>query len=928
MTGSRKAFFILALVAALSISGCTVEHPQEIAEYQVRVESRPEGAGKVTGGGIYKDGETVTMEAGAADAYVFARWEENGREVSDSSRYQFTVRGDRELTAVFKEPAEPDKPAVVDFDPDSHVQFMGQALERQKALEFTGLTEEEISMAGMAVGESYVAFQEKNTAELVFFQRENLQERGRVKTDFDLTNFRSWEGYFWGDLLVVKSRDTEGNDLLAVYGPSDEGITLFWETSLENVKAAPAGKEGSEYLLVYDSMRRNDFVRAGQVSFLKLLVRDGSRLSTIWEKDEQWHVTDVLPYSEDKLLLATADRGWLFVDLRDFSVEELGVGGPHEEKIWNELGRSHENGLVYTFEGVDQSGSVLASVQGRMLAGEYGERQGIFHQIWAPSEEDMKLVAENFSLRGEGPAYWAFHEEDALYTRFAPHHRSSRWLSWKGPGEIDHRDAGGYYSVVELNESALKHALEKGRYGDETRLIPGEEKEKPPAPLSDFFKIRKDFGYRSNSAVTKLSVTGGLDLLLQRSDGVHFLSEAGETKGAVRVTASRIAAGAIDEKHRQVYFFGGGQLFRISYGDLCDVERQTIFPSLRAEWSMKTEGTTVELAEDEEMLYLVNYNWQQRRSSVRAVEKSTGREKWHFKVEGEVSTPHRLAVTADTVRFVDREGSLHVLDAFTGALQKRVQLEFDLDFFQTQLIGDDHVYVSGRIEGRNHLIALDAASGEKLWDFAAASGRIGNVTLLDGLLYMGDGDFGKGFLYVLDPQSGREKEKFETGIVEAVSPVIRDNLLVSGGYGEGDYAYLYALDLESGKMKWQFELGYKAFLMQPAVAGEMIYTLSFSYGDTYGALHALDLQTGNERWINSQYYFHSDPVYSHGFVYVSDQNRYLCVLDAMTGKIKWKFNPSVSTYLFPSMYGGFSLPVVVGDEAVFFAAEDTLQALD
>lgn len=57
--------------------------------------------GTATGGGVYGDGDTATIEATAYPGYVFVNWTEAGDVVSTSASYSFTSVADRSLVANF-----------------------------------------------------------------------------------------------------------------------------------------------------------------------------------------------------------------------------------------------------------------------------------------------------------------------------------------------------------------------------------------------------------------------------------------------------------------------------------------------------------------------------------------------------------------------------------------------------------------------------------------------------------------------------------------------------------------------------------------------------------------------------------------------------------------------------------------------------------
>lgn len=62
----------------------------------------PEGAGSVSGEGVYPLGGTCTLTATtSSNDYVFVNWTENGEVVSTNAQYSFTVTGNRNLVANF-----------------------------------------------------------------------------------------------------------------------------------------------------------------------------------------------------------------------------------------------------------------------------------------------------------------------------------------------------------------------------------------------------------------------------------------------------------------------------------------------------------------------------------------------------------------------------------------------------------------------------------------------------------------------------------------------------------------------------------------------------------------------------------------------------------------------------------------------------------
>ena len=70
--------------------------------YTITTTVDPVEGGTVRGDGTYQEGQQCTLIATPAAGYAFLKWTENGNEVSSSTRYTFTVTGDRNLVANFK----------------------------------------------------------------------------------------------------------------------------------------------------------------------------------------------------------------------------------------------------------------------------------------------------------------------------------------------------------------------------------------------------------------------------------------------------------------------------------------------------------------------------------------------------------------------------------------------------------------------------------------------------------------------------------------------------------------------------------------------------------------------------------------------------------------------------------------------------------
>ena len=70
----------------------------------IKLQTSDASGGTVSGKGVYKNGDTVTVTAtvNANDGYEFKGWQENGQTVSTDAAYTFSAEKDRTLTALFE----------------------------------------------------------------------------------------------------------------------------------------------------------------------------------------------------------------------------------------------------------------------------------------------------------------------------------------------------------------------------------------------------------------------------------------------------------------------------------------------------------------------------------------------------------------------------------------------------------------------------------------------------------------------------------------------------------------------------------------------------------------------------------------------------------------------------------------------------------
>ncbi len=245
------------------------------------------------------------------------------------------------------------------------------------------------------------------------------------------------------------------------------------------------------------------------------------------------------------------------------------------------------------------------------------------------------------------------------------------------------------------------------------------------------------------------------------------------------------------------------------------------------------------------------------------------------------------------------DGLLRALDPATGEIRWQAELGevtripagatgARYNHFASSVAATDGSLYVGPFGGE--LIALDEATGDVRWRFAAEDTIAGTPALIAGMVVFGSFD---GHVYALDAASGKEVWRHDTGAAIVSSPAVHDGLVVIGsrsydlvalradtgepawsyyywfswiessvtqrdgvGYvGSSDGQELLAIDLASGEPRWTFDTHGSAW-PRPAVTADSVFIGTVGVADYWagheGAFLAVDRATGEPLWMYPQ----------------------------------------------------------------------------
>nr|WP_238709605.1 PQQ-binding-like beta-propeller repeat protein [Natronorubrum halophilum] len=286
---------------------------------------------------------------------------------------------------------------------------------------------------------------------------------------------------------------------------------------------------------------------------------------------------------------------------------------------------------------------------------------------------------------------------------------------------------------------------------------------------------------------------------------------------------------------------------------------------------------------------------------VTAVDADTGEHQWDFKLGYGIETHLKFKTDSfaktdsGTFYVADGDGNVFAVDVASGEEEWRVDAGIRVT---TELsVVDDTLFLGafGRETGQTdnfqyYVSALDATTGDERWRFTVnpepgtERPQLEFVTVFDDTLYAGTDDCYDhptcASLYAVDAASGEKKWQFAAD--NSVDTVTRADgtLYVGTALGVGDDGVVHALEPETGTELWSFLAG--NLLLSPiTVVEDTLYVVSRTDTDFEDAyrLNALDAATGDEQWNFIADNDVSEPRFAGGSVFVSTDRTSVHALD-------------------------------------------------
>ncbi|CQR46204.1 Outer membrane protein assembly factor BamB precursor [Paraliobacillus sp. PM-2] len=278
-------------------------------------------------------------------------------------------------------------------------------------------------------------------------------------------------------------------------------------------------------------------------------------------------------------------------------------------------------------------------------------------------------------------------------------------------------------------------------------------------------------------------------------------------------------------------------------------------------------------------------------------------------------------------------GDLHAFNIKTG--EKIWQSQAPNWVHSEMVFSNDVVYVGfgnrffqDGVRGTKEsgVLALDAATGEKLWKYNTEGEVMPTPVIYNENIYVATGDR---HLYKIDKESGNLTERTFLGAITSMSsPNLTEDVLYMGG--SSDYTFT-AFDLQEDAIKWQTDFpDVVAGLddVPPAVSDGIVVTTAIegSYDDPNHMMYAMDTNSGDIIWETSlgegemvSNNKSGAPIIHKGNIYVgSPITKTFYAYDLATGEKVWEFEDEI-------MKG----PPVAKDGVVYFGNKNgVMHALD
>jgi outer membrane protein assembly factor BamB len=240
-------------------------------------------------------------------------------------------------------------------------------------------------------------------------------------------------------------------------------------------------------------------------------------------------------------------------------------------------------------------------------------------------------------------------------------------------------------------------------------------------------------------------------------------------------------------------------------------------------------------------------------------------------------------------------------------------------------------YVGTRDEDgteHNGVLAVDFATGRKLWRFATEAQVQASPAVAHGLVFASTV---RGTLHALDAATGAERWRRAVGGGEVnrgwmyFSPTVADGVVYQA-YTTVTGGGVLALDARTGAERWNSRpASFNNWISEgsPVVQDGRLYVVGQG-----GWVFALDAASGSLLWSKHPAggWVHSMPAIAEGRLFVGLQNGILVALNASSGEELWRYTSADPTYIFGNAVG--SSPAVDGDTVFMGFHDGNVSALD